>query len=280
MGAMTSLLLSVVRSYFSHAAPVHHLGLPFPAQMHKTLSAEFVASFKQVLIIGDVHGCYDELMELLHTQRAHDKDTLKLFVGDLVNKGPKSEHVLDYIMGNNITCQSVRGNHDEVVLREYLASRDPDYRLSPENSWIGRLSGQHARFLQELPYTLNLPSLNVLVVHAGLVPGQGLGTSPRNMVSMRNLLVRDPWEQGGILGVSKECEGSVPWGSLWNGPAHVYFGHDAKRMLQTWPHCTGLDTGCVYGNSLTGIFVTGPSAGKMVSVKALHMHKNPHKSEL
>ncbi|CAN7991802.1 unnamed protein product, partial [Ixodes pacificus] len=114
MGAMTSLLVSIVKSYFSHAAPVHHFGLPFPAQMHKTLSAEFVASFKQVLIIGDVHGCYDELMELLHTHRAHDKDTLKLFVGDLVNKGPKSEQVLDFIMGNNITCQSVRGNHDEV----------------------------------------------------------------------------------------------------------------------------------------------------------------------
>ncbi|EEC19795.1 conserved hypothetical protein [Ixodes scapularis] len=168
----------------------------------------------------------------------------------------------------------------QAVLREYLASRDPDYQLSPENSWIGRLSGQQARFLQELPYTLSLPSLNALVVHAGLVPGQGLATSPRNMVSMRNLLVRDPWEQGGILGVSNECEGSVPWGSLWNGPAHVYFGHDAKRMLQTWPRCTGLDTGCVYGNSLTGVFVTGPSAGKMVSVKALQMHKNPLKSEL
>ncbi|CAN7938215.1 unnamed protein product [Ixodes hexagonus] len=279
MGALMSVLVSIFRSYLSQAALVHPFGLPFPAQMHKTLSAELIASFKQVLVIGDVHGCYNELMDLLQSSKAHDRDTLKLFVGDLVNKGPQNERVLDYLMTNNVTCQSVRGNHDEVVLREYLASRDPDYKLSPENSWIGQLNSQQAHFLQELPYTISLPSLNTIIVHAGLVPGLDLNTSPKDMVSMRNLVVKDPWEEGGIQGLSKEKEGSQPWGSLWNGPAHVYFGHDAVRKLQEWPHCTGLDTGCVYGGSLTGVFITGPSARKMVSVKASQVHKNPFKSE-
>lgn len=161
----------------------------------------------------------------------------------------------------------------QVVLKEYLASRNPAYSLSPENTWIKNLSAEKVRYLQELPYTISLPSLNSLIVHAGLVPGQGLKTSLRDMVTMRNVVIRDVWEDGGLQGVSNEVEGSEPWARLWNGPEHIFFGHDAKRMLQQRPYCTGLDTGCVYGNMLTGIFIAGPNAGQLVSIKAKQAHK-------
>uniref|UniRef100_A0A090X8Z6 Putative ser/thr protein n=1 Tax=Ixodes ricinus TaxID=34613 RepID=A0A090X8Z6_IXORI len=199
MGAMMSLPVSIVRILLQPCRSGTSFWAALPGtDAQNAKSAEFVASFKQVLIIGDVHGCYDELMELLHTHRAHDKDTLKLFVGDLVNKGSQERASPRLHHGQQHHLPRVCGaTDDEAVLREYLASRDPDYQLYPENSWIGRLSDQHAHFLQELPYTLGLPSLNALVVHAGLVPGQGLATSPRNMVSMRNLLVRDPSGAGG-----------------------------------------------------------------------------------
>ncbi|CAG2104933.1 unnamed protein product, partial [Medioppia subpectinata] len=85
---------------------------------HQTLAKEFVDRFQEVVVIGDVHGCDDELIQLLDLihnknnnnsavntiekrKNADNNRVLKLFVGDLVNKGPKSRQVLDYLMQNS-----------------------------------------------------------------------------------------------------------------------------------------------------------------------------------
>lgn len=73
-------------------------------------------------VVGDVHGCYDELMALLRKIEKRDSEARIIFVGDFINRGPSVWDVLHWAM-ENITSdgkyQTVRGNHEQLVLDWY-----------------------------------------------------------------------------------------------------------------------------------------------------------------
>lgn len=95
-----------------------------------------------------------------------------------------------------------------------------------------------------MPYTIRLPEYNALVVHAGLLPGLALEEqSVETMTKIRNIVTVDS-----KMSYIEDTDRGKAWAELWQGPEHVYFGHDARRGLQIHPHATGLDTGCCYGN--------------------------------
>ncbi|XP_067140371.1 bis(5'-nucleosyl)-tetraphosphatase PrpE [asymmetrical]-like [Centruroides vittatus] len=272
MGALVSYVLSLYYGKKVQLQFPHAFGLKYPPVLHQTITQESIKKFNEVFVIGDVHGCYDEMMELLQNANALHDSTLKIFVGDIVNKGPKNLEVLTTLR-TMTSSLIVRGNHDEVVLREYNKLNDPSYVIPPRNLWIKDIPKIDIDFLNNLPYTLSIPSLNVIIVHAGLVPNLPLHCHhPRDLVTMRNLKLGDYY--GSKLEPTSKNTGE-PWASLWTGPEHVYFGHDAKRMLQQYPHATGIDTGCVYGNHLTGIFISGARCGKLLSVKAKKVYEAP-----
>ena len=115
-------------------------------------------------------------------------------------------------------------------------------------------------YLDALPLHRRFPGLagdqDVLVVHAGLVPGVPLAEQrPKWEMNLRSIDRRgEP---------SKRIEDGAPWAAFWRGPELVVFGHDAVRGLQQHPYAIGLDTGCCYGGALTALIFEGGSHRKV-----------------
>lgn len=234
--------------------------IPPPVTRHVILELDS----RQVIIVGDVHGCLIELQELLSDcDFDKEQDTL-ILVGDLVNKGPYSASVVKYARSLGAYC--VRGNHEEAAL-SYLLEVNPK---SPPSTYdyLPSLDKEDIEWLRELPYSIFIPSLNALVIHAGLIPGIPLELQSFNdLCTIRNILETRSEEDGSIVweGTTSIDDGGDAWASLYTAETavasgmetapHIYFGHDAKRRLQFHPLATGLDTGCCYGDTLTAVLL-------------------------
>jgi hypothetical protein len=210
-----------------------------------------------VFVVGDVHGCIDELEKLLKEARVGKKDML-VFVGDLVAKGPDSQAVVQ--LARERGARSVLGNHDAHV----LAGRSGEKKLKASHAAVAEaLEKKDWAWLEALPLWLEVDG--ALVVHGGLLPGVPLRRQPRHVL----LNLRSITEDGQP---STRVDGGVPWASTYRGRRRVLFGHDALRGLQRYPRALGLDTGCVYGKTLTGVWL---ASGELVQVKAKRQYSVP-----
>lgn len=206
-------------------------------------------------MIGDVHGCPDELDALVHACAFEPAADALVFVGDLVAKGPDSRGVLARV--RDWQAQSALGNHDAAVLQYWPGRTDPAARERPAHRALAAtLSEADWQVLLTMPLWLHAGG--ALVVHAGLVPGVSLADQdPAMLMNMRTL---DASGRG-----SKRPDAGPLWGSRYAGPELVIFGHHARAGLQRHPHAVGLDTGCVYGGALSACILP---ERRIVSVKA------------
>jgi hypothetical protein len=211
------------------------------------------SSAPRTLVIGDVHGCLDELRALVGKAGIADDDEV-VFVGDLVAKGPDSAGVVGWARARG--AAAVLGNHDEHVLHARAGAPG----AKQQHLKVAKtLSKADIDWLASRPLWFRLGSAAQphVVVHGGMVAGVPVEKQAReHLLAMRS--VRSDGTP------SKRIEGT-PWAALWPGPEHAVFGHDAIRGLQQHAHATGLDTGCVYGRELTALLLP---AHKLVSVPA------------
>lgn len=195
----------------------------------------------RTIVVGDVHGCRAELERLLERCGRTDDDRV-ILVGDLVAKGPDSRGVVR--VARALGARAVMGNHDWRIVEWFRARGEKPKLREQHQQVVDTLDNEDFRYLDALPYTIELEELEAIVVHAGLVPGVAIADqNARHLITMRTLRADGR--------ASPSLNDGKPWATRWPGPRHVYFGHDAISGLQQHAHATGLDTGCVYGRQLT-----------------------------
>eukprot|EP00737_Agarophyton_chilense_P001370 gb/GEZJ01001539.1/.p1 GENE.gb/GEZJ01001539.1/~~gb/GEZJ01001539.1/.p1 ORF type:complete len:436 (-),score=60.49 gb/GEZJ01001539.1/:588-1895(-) len=236
--------------------------------VHATRSAvdTTLALAPRLIVVGDVHGCIDELQALLRLADYAPGDQV-IFLGDLVAKGPDSAAVVQ--LAREIGARTVRGNHDYELIRFCAARRRGlDPVVSPEHARIAAtLSHQDYNFLCDAPWFIECAPWKHLFVHAGFIPRVKLTQqNPRLMMNMRSVLPDGTVTAKSVAG----CE----WARLWTGPQTVVFGHDACRGLQQYPFAKGIDTGCVYGGRLTALLLP---ENRLLSVAAKRPYVSPRK---
>jgi len=214
----------------------------------------------KTIVIGDIHGCYDELVALLELVQFKSDDRL-IAVGDLIVKGNKNKEVLDWFVGDS-RFTSVIGNHDLALLRYWRGENGSLKKSQAETAReLESRSKAYCDYLGSLPPMIDLGEF--LVVHAGVRPGISLDKqSLEDLTELRT------------LGLDRTSRTGIPWFQVYDSEKFVLFGHWPTAEPTRAPHAIGLDTGCVYGNRLSAFIV---ETKEIVSVPAFRAYDRPKK---
>ena len=240
-------------------------------------------------IIGDVHGCFEELVILLQrlgyrvetraddtgdsgVSVTHPQGRKVLFVGDLVDRGPAVAKVLNLAMSMTAdgTALCVAGNHEAKLVRKLQGrqvriSHGLAATLAQLEAESPEFQQRAAAFLDGLISHYVLDDGNLVVAHAGLKADYQGRASAR---------VRDFCLYGETTGETDEFGLPVraDWAAAYRGQAMVVYGH-TPVVEPAWLNRTiNIDTGCVFGGRLTALRYPEK---ELVSVAAARVYCEP-----
>ncbi len=213
-------------------------------------------------IIGDVHGCCDELEDLLQQLGygpngvgawSHPQGRRAIFVGDLVDRGSRIADTLRTVMtmsqAGSALC--VPGNHD-IKLKRKLEGRDVtvshglDRTLAELEQQTPEFRAAVQQFIDGLVSHYVFDEGRLVVAHAGMKEEmQGRGSAK----------VRDFALFGETTGETDEFGLPVRynWASEYRGRASVVYGHTPVPEPEWLNRTINIDTGCVFGGRLTAL---------------------------
>jgi serine/threonine protein phosphatase 1 len=258
----------------------------------------------RTFVVGDVHGCIEELCALVEKLAPQACDRF-VFLGDLVDKGPKSLEVLRYVrsvLDRYPGSACIAGNHEEKALRLYkkaLADVDAFGRASEHwkkiEPWAEDATVEDWKFIESMPlvHRFRKDGIHAIAVHGGLYPKfftdhpEGIGEVPskwhrgggKKMDRLRKILrVRMVETDGGMVPLGGETPECKQWADLYDGrEGFAFYGHEPFVSSYYTSHALGLDTGCVLGGELTAAIlnhgVEPSNVVGLVSTRALKAYE-------
>jgi len=193
----------------------------------------------RTLIIGDIHGCFDELCELLDAAALADDDRV-VSVGDLVDRGPQPGEVVRWFR-ERAGAVVLMGNHERKHVRQVFSYSQEITRVQMGDGYEDAVA-----WMRGLPYFFETPG--VRVVHAAMIPGVPLAQQPEHVLA-------------GTTSGEAELRTRFPEGTWWhehyNDPVPVVFGHHVvgPEPLVRDGRVYGIDTGACHGQRLTALSV-------------------------
>lgn len=193
---------------------------------------------KSIIAIGDIHGCANTLKTLWDKLESY-KDSLHVFIGDYIDRGPSSKAVVDFLLEarHERNCIFLRGNHEQMLLNALHKHETTNWLINGGNATLksynhsrdlSRLPEEHIAFYEEtLPY---YESEDYFFVHAGIPPHQTIESSKKDPDSGYFFL----WGREHLNAFE------TPWEKT------VVFGHTPRPHPIKKANMIGIDTGCVY----------------------------------
>ena len=198
----------------------------------------------RLLAVGDIHGCYAKLVDLMEQVAPAAEDRL-VFLGDYIDRGPQSRQVIDYLIAlkkrlPRTVC--LRGNHEQMLLEALTGDIDAvglflfnggSATVSSYGGDLDNLPGDHLDFFRNL--SLYHEEDEFVFVHAGLRPEVSLAEQ----------------EEQDLVWIRKEfLDSGYDWGKT------VVHGHTPRPGVEFRPNRIGIDTGAFFAEK-----GAGPQAG-------------------
>jgi len=214
-------------------------------------------------IIGDVHGCIDELHELFsvlgYTKQAqtytHPEGRTPVFVGDITDRGPGSVQVIElvYELVTQKKGKYVPGNHCDKLYRYFLGNNvKVNHGLETTIAEYKALPAQQQKIVRKkfmtlfenAPLYLQIPELEVIIAHAGI---------KQSFIGRNDKKVKSFVLYGDATGEFYPDGRPIrrDWAQHYKGDWWIVYGHTPVKKPRMKHNTINIDTGCVFGNALT-----------------------------
>ena len=201
-------------------------------------------NWRHVWVVSDLHGCSQMLMDEIKQRQLNPYEDLLICVGDLIDRGPDSVKCLQLL--NEKWFYAVRGNHEQMAL-DALHNKSFGLWLMNGGVWFAELKGEEQqqalelfRQCERLPWIIEITCANGVnvIAHADYPSSQYEWDKP---VAKQRIL----WDRDRLRALMNGHKEGIA------GADHFWFGHTPLSKRFDCQNLHYIDTGAVFGGSLT-----------------------------